>query len=618
MDDGYQHVVRGPRIDRKPDRAALDAAMDADMRGPQPLRWHNPSIYIEAVAHATVGTNLIKEMFETIIAQNTNSPTPDVNPERLQVCDPTTYTTAIDDATLNGRLSKDFFDKFVAARAFYRVLRTEHPPLAIRQSIEPRGSDMPRAQWAQVPDTHQNDGAQVYHDHQRRSSQTLYTPQPNDDEVRLDILSRPQSVQRHESSDSLNDQTNPYSPEHTPDQLHAQTHDDRFQHERFARFQSAQRHESSGHLDTQTNRHSTDQLHTQTHLRHPLPEQSATWAAVRRGRNYGGGRDRSRSPIPFDRASPSDHPGRQPDHFQNDQEEDTTLRDRYRDRSPNFYTGASPDYLTHGVPTLSAPEAAQEPARDASLHHSPHSVSDHRHHTEEPHLTGDARGPIDDHRPVSASSQTDHPPAYHPLHNDHSSHAYNTPDYKHGRVQGDRRKNAAFASASMAVQTSTMSQIERMLQKNQSTVCVECWSRGLKCDSQAVCRGCARADRPCTYVECPLKDCSRSITCPAYHPCTGDDTVRFVGSSMHLMALLRLDPPSSLDYNLTPIRNMYSKSDSAAEIYSQIAFELKEAARNGQEIHRVFVKQLVLEQGLTCRALMYKVDLIVTFFAEKK
>jgi hypothetical protein len=31
MDDGYQHVVRGPRIDRKPDRAALDAAMDADM-----------------------------------------------------------------------------------------------------------------------------------------------------------------------------------------------------------------------------------------------------------------------------------------------------------------------------------------------------------------------------------------------------------------------------------------------------------------------------------------------------------------------------------------------------------------------------------------------------------
>jgi hypothetical protein len=87
---------------------------------------------------------------------------------------------------------------------------------------------------------------------------------------------------------------------------------------------------------------------------------------------------------------------------------------------------------------------------------------------------------------------------------------------------------------------------------------------------------------------------------------------------MHLMALLRLDPPSSLDYNLTPIRNMYSKSDSAAEIYSQIAFELEEAARNGQEIHRVFVKQLVLEQGLTCRALMYKVDLIVTFFAEKK
>jgi hypothetical protein len=63
---------------------------------------------------------------------------------------------------------------------------------------------------------------------------------------------------------------------------------------------------------------------------------------------------------------------------------------------------------------------------------------------------------------------------------------------------------------------------------------------------------------------------------------------------------------------------MYCKCDSAAGIYRQITSELEQAARDGQRIRRGFVQQLVLKHAVTCGALMYKVDLIVTFFAEKK
>jgi hypothetical protein len=63
---------------------------------------------------------------------------------------------------------------------------------------------------------------------------------------------------------------------------------------------------------------------------------------------------------------------------------------------------------------------------------------------------------------------------------------------------------------------------------------------------------------------------------------------------------------------------MYCKPDSAAGIYRQITSGLEQAARDGQRIRRGFVHQLILKHGVTCSALMYKVDLIVTFFAEKK
>lgn len=99
---------------------------------------------------------------------------------------------------------------------------------------------------------------------------------------------------------------------------------------------------------------------------------------------------------------------------------------------------------------------------------------------------------------------------------------------------------------------------------------------------------------------------------------TGDDVTRSVGTSMHLMAMLTLDSSLLLDFDLSLIQNMYSKPDSAAEIYRQIAAELEEAARDGQDIDRVFVKQLVLRRGLDCPALSLKVDLIVKFFSEKK
>jgi len=84
------------------------------------------------------------------------------------------------------------------------------------------------------------------------------------------------------------------------------------------------------------------------------------------------------------------------------------------------------------------------------------------------------------------------------------------------------------------------------------------------------------------------------------------------------MAMLAVDSPSSSDYDMSLIQNMYHKPDSAAEIYRQIVAELEEAAHDGQAIDKVFVKQLVLRRGLRCPALSHKVTLIVQLFAEKK
>lgn len=84
------------------------------------------------------------------------------------------------------------------------------------------------------------------------------------------------------------------------------------------------------------------------------------------------------------------------------------------------------------------------------------------------------------------------------------------------------------------------------------------------------------------------------------------------------MTMLAATSPSSLGFDLSLIQNMYSKPDSAAEIYRQIVDELEEAACDGQSIDRVFVKQLVLGRALDCTALSDKVNLIVGFFAEKK
>jgi hypothetical protein len=87
---------------------------------------------------------------------------------------------------------------------------------------------------------------------------------------------------------------------------------------------------------------------------------------------------------------------------------------------------------------------------------------------------------------------------------------------------------------------------------------------------------------------------------------------------MHLMALLKLDPPALAGHDLRAIRAMFLKFDSAAQIYCQIAVELEEAAQSGQGIHREFVKQLLLKHKVFCRALPSKIDLIVKFVAEKR
>jgi hypothetical protein len=563
MDDEYQHIIRRSPVDRKPDRAALDAALEAEMQAPRALRCYPFALYDTAVDKATIGISLVKEVFDNIVAFRINDPPPHAHARRFHICDPAQYRSAIENATLEGWLYKDFFDKFVATQViFHQVVKIERPLLA------------------EGAEAHQPYGAQVDHDSIPRTSLTPCTPQPYDDEVEHELLSRPQSAQRHESLRSF---------------------------------------------DTRFNTHSPDHALARPRLRYAntLAEQEATSDAVKRGRDDTAGRSRSRSPATFEQAFPTVRASRQPGHLRDDQQEVTTLRARYRDRGPAFRRGASRNHefndVTRHTPTLLTPGTAQEPTTGASPHCSPRSVSDYRHHTtlRTSHLTRDSSRTLQSHTP-EAVSYANHPPAYHPPSNGRPSHLRNVPDHDRHGLHGNKHENDVFVSTSAALQSSARSHIEPMQEKNQSAVCVECWSRNLKCDSRAHCRECARANRLCTYVHCPLKDCPKTIICPAYHSWTGDENARVVGSSMHLLALLRLDSPSSLDYNLTPIRNMYSKPDSAAKIYHKIASELEEAVRNGRSVNRKFVNQLFQKHEVVCRALMHKVDLIVTFIAEKK
>jgi hypothetical protein len=174
MDDDYQHIIRGPPVDRKPDHVALDAASEAGPQGPRPFQWYDPAIFARAVAQATVGAHLIKEKFDDIIAHSTGTSTSDVDPQGFHVCDPRSYATAINVATFDGSLCKDFFDRVVVSQAVYQVARIEHPPLATRRSIEPLGSMLPRAQ---VLHAHQPRGDQVSQVPQARSLKTPYSPQ---------------------------------------------------------------------------------------------------------------------------------------------------------------------------------------------------------------------------------------------------------------------------------------------------------------------------------------------------------------------------------------------------------------------------------------------------------
>jgi hypothetical protein len=553
MDDGYQNIIRGSPVDRKPDRAALDAAIDTETQGPRPLRWSDPAIYHRAVVRATVGPNLIKEVFDNIIAHDTNDYTPDVHPHRLHMCDPALYTTAIDVATLNGRLYIDFFDNFLSSEVVYQVVeqvvRNEHRPLAIRQS-EPRGSHSARTQV-------------LHHTHQPRVSQTPY-------------------------SSSL--------------------YADSLDHQRVGRSESAQQQQQFSPLpiDTHVDRLAPDQLSSQPRMRRgqPLPEQSDAWDAIQRGRAYGAGRNRSRSPVASEQVTPSERARSYSSQTSTAQVAYPMQCDRYRDRdqTPHIDTSAP---LT--------PEAVGEQLRRNSSQHPPRSASSHQQHATSNEIWQDNSRPIDDQVIGSANTQAVHPP-----HNHNDSHACDTPCHNHNRVQGDEHANTPSVSAPTAVQSSKISQVERMRQKNQYAICIDCWSGGLKCDSQAVCRGCAKANRPCTYVRCPLGDHPRGVICPAYHTWTGDDGVRYIGSSMHLMALLKMDLPPTPKYDLTIIRELFSRSDSAAEMYNRIVGELEEAALNEQEIYRDFVGKLVLKQGFACKAIRFKLDLIVEFFAEKK
>ncbi|KAH0334697.1 hypothetical protein KCU81_g9321, partial [Aureobasidium melanogenum] len=538
MDDGYQDVIRGSPVDRKPDRASLDAAFGVEVQAPGPLHWYNPAVYTQAVAGATLVANfLIKESFDRSIASSIGGVTPEVNQEHLLGCDPALYHNAIQNATLNGRLLKEKFDQDIA-RIEYHPLSIVYPPLTIRQSTEPRAfhqrpESMPLA--SQAVEGH---GNLASHAPEPSATRDTHTPPPHT--VQANHLTHPQNTVKIKLMPHI----------------------------------TAEEPVSVGN----------DQFEDATlHGRH---------------RDHG-------------RASHSN----------------TTGEDAYDDIHDDAHDDAH-DYGARHIPDPGNSTAA------APAHLLPPSTIEIQHNPCSAELC--SKRDVDhttNYRPPEPPFEIDHPSALQSLPKDHGSHSHDLPEHDvhdhdlpehdHNIIQVNSDLINAYASKSVLTRPLLPSITEPLQKKNRHAVCIECWSRGLKCDAKVVCGECAWRDRPCSYVQCPLNSCPRDIMCPAYHTWRGDDQARVVGSSMHLIVLLRLDPPSSSpDYDLSEIKAMFSKPNSAASIYRRVAAEIKEEEDSGKGIDRTFVKKLVLRRGAAVasnnRALMPKVDLIVDLVAEMK
>ncbi|KAH0371355.1 hypothetical protein KCU65_g1953, partial [Aureobasidium melanogenum] len=582
MDDGYQDVIRGSPVDRKPDRAVLDAAFGAEMQAPGPLHWYNPTVYTQAVHGATLGAGiLIKESFERSIAYTIGGVAPEVDQQHLLACDPDLYHNAIQNATLNGRLLKEKFDQDIA-RIEYHPISLGLPSLAIRQSTEPRAFG-PRPESMRPAS-------------QARESQATHTPPP------------------------------PPPPPPPPHRAQAN-------HDHLTRSQTVQRQPSAHRVDTQVSPHPPAHPRPRVRRASPLPEQKNAWADHKRGR---GRRRRSRSP-PIDRQNEI-HPTnyrRRASSVRSDQAEDSTLHGRYRDHCRASHINTTGDGACDATSTpalegfAAAAPADNLPSSTSEIQHNPPSTElcfksnvDHTNNYQTPET------PLEpDHPSALQFLPNDHGNRGHgiPEHNilEHDIHEHDVHEHNHNRTQAKSNANNAYASTSVLSRPLLPSIIEPLQRKNQHAVCIECWSRGSKCDSKVVCGECAKRARPCSYVQCPLRACPRDIKCPAYHSWRGDDETRVVGNPMHLMVLLRLGPPSlSPGYNLSEIQRMSDKHNSAQEIYRRIAADIKEGEDSGKRIDNTFVKQLVLKCGVAVgssdKALMPKVNLIVDFVAQQK
>ncbi|KAH0277931.1 hypothetical protein KCU91_g2835, partial [Aureobasidium melanogenum] len=550
MDDGYQDVIRGSPVDRKPDRAVLDAAFGAEMQAPGPLHWYNPAVYTQAVAGATLAPNvLIKHSFDRSIA-----------------------------CSIGG---------VDIARIEYHSTSLGYPPLVIRQSTEPRAFHQRPESMRLTSQAHESRGDSASHASEpsvARVNQEQSTRPPNDSHP-----TRPHNVQRHPSAHQVDTQVNSHTPAHPL---------------------------------------------TQPRVRRasPLPEQKAAWADHKRGRDRC---RRSRSP-PTDRQNQTHATNyrRRASSVSNDQFEDATLHGRPEDHGhashsnttgdlayDNTYDDAHEDAHDYGVRHTPGPGNSTVPA---PAHLLPPSTSETQHNPRSTELC--SKRDVDhttNYHPPEPPFESDHPSALESLPNDHGNHGHDIHENNHNRAQAKSNAHNAYASTSVLARPLLPSIIEPLQRKNQHAVCIECWSRDLKCDSRVVCGQCAKRARPCSYVQCPLRACPRYIMCPAYHSWRGDDETRVVGNPMHLMVLLRLGPPSSSPgYDLSEIQAMSGKHNSAQEIYRRIAAEIKEGEDSGKRIDNTFVKQLVLRCGVAVgssdRAVMPKVKLIVDFVTELK
>ncbi|THZ22782.1 hypothetical protein D6C89_05889 [Aureobasidium pullulans] len=125
--------------------------------------------------------------------------------------------------------------------------------------------------------------------------------------------------------------------------------------------------------------------------------------------------------------------------------------------------------------------------------------------------------------------------------------------------------------------TLSVFEIEKL--KNKHVVCVHCWIKNLPCNHKAPCSQCVENNKACAYVACPVEHCTLEIKCPAVHLYTGIKDTHKTGSSMHLIALLSFKSDLLKDYDVSEIQKMHDDTRTMQNIYISLQKDIQQAAK---------------------------------------